>query len=133
VVYAVDLWEEGIAVLKGRAAKAGLTNLKALVSAAGQVPLADESVDVGFMATVLHDLVEAGTADGALTEMARMLKPGGRFAIVEFAKIDGPPGPPRHIRLDPEEVETLVTPYGFRRQKTKELGPHNYLITFMKS
>jgi ubiquinone/menaquinone biosynthesis C-methylase UbiE len=133
VVYAVDLWEEGIALLQDRAAKAGLTNLKALVSAAGQVPLAGESVDVGFMATVLHDLVEARTATGALTEMARLLKPGGRFAIVEFEKIDGPPGPPRHIRLDPEEVETLVAPYGFRRQKTAKLGPYNYLITFMKS
>jgi len=132
MVYAVDLWEEGIAALKDRAAKAGLTSLKALVSAAGQVPLADESVDVGFMATVLHDLVEAGTATGALTEMTRVLKPGGCFAIVEFDKIDGPPGPPRHIRLDPEEVETLVAPYGFRRQKTKKLGPYNYLITFIR-
>ena len=133
VVYGVDLWDEGIAALKDRAAKAGLANLKALVSAAGQVPLGDESVDVGFMATVLHDLVEAGTATGALAEMTRVLRPGGCFAIVEFDKIDGPPGPPRHIRLDPEEVETLVTPYGFRRQKTKKLGPYNYLITFMKS
>ena len=131
-VYAVDLWEEGIAALQDRAAKAGLTNLKALLSAAGQIPLADESVDVGFMATVLHDLVEDGTATGALTEMARVVKAGGCFAIVEFDKIDGLPGPPRHIRLGPEEVETLVTPYGFRRQKTKKLGPYNYLITFMK-
>ncbi|MHB9073606.1 MAG: class I SAM-dependent methyltransferase [Desulfobaccales bacterium] len=133
MVYAVDLWEEGIASLKDRAAKEGATNLKALVAPAGQVPLADESVDVGFMATVLHDLVEAGTANGALAEMARVLKPGGRLAIVEFDKINGPPGPPRHIRLDPEEVETLVTPYGFRRQQTKKLGPYNYLIIFMKS
>jgi len=133
LVYAVDLWEEGIALLKDRAAKAGLTNLKALVSPAGQVPLADESVDVGFMATVLHDLVEVHTASGALAEMARVLKPGGCLAIVEFDKIDGPPGPPRHIRLAPVEVETLVAPYGFRRQKTVKLGPYNYLITFMKS
>jgi hypothetical protein len=52
---------------------------------------------------------------------------------VEFEKIDGPPGPPRHIRLDPGEVEALVDPYGFRRQKTVKLGPYNYLITFTKS
>jgi ubiquinone/menaquinone biosynthesis C-methylase UbiE len=133
VVYAIDLWEEGIALLKDRAAKAGAANLKALVAPAGQVPLADHSVDAGFMATVLHDLVEDGTAAGALGELARLVKPGGRLAIVEFEKIDGPPGPPRHIRLDPEEVENLVAPYGFRRQKTKKLGPYNYLITFIKS
>jgi ubiquinone/menaquinone biosynthesis C-methylase UbiE len=133
VVYAVDLWAEGIATLKQRAAQAGRTNLKALVAGAERVPLEGLSVDVGFMATVLHDLVEDGTGAGALAEMARVIKPGGLFAIVEFEKIDGPPGPPKHIRLDSGEVEALVAPYGFRRQKTVKLGPYNYLINFVKS
>jgi ubiquinone/menaquinone biosynthesis C-methylase UbiE len=133
VVYAVDLWEEGIARLKERAARENRANLQPLVAPAGQVPMESRSVDVGFMATVLHDLVEAGTDAGALTELTRVLKPGGLLAIVEFDKIDGPPGPPRHIRLDPEEVEALVAPYGFARQRTVKLGPYNYLITFIKS
>jgi ubiquinone/menaquinone biosynthesis C-methylase UbiE len=132
MVYAVDLWEEGVASLKERAAREGLANLKALVAGAGRVPIESLSVDVGFMATVLHDLVEAGTAAGALTEVARVIKAGGRLAIVEFDKIDGPPGPPRHIRLAPAEVEALVAPYGFARQETVKLGPYNYLITFVK-
>ena len=132
VVYAVDLWEEGIAALKERAAREGRANLKPLAAAAGQVPLASRSVDVALLATVLHDLVEAGTAAGALAELARVIKAGGRLAIVEFDKIDGPPGPPRHIRLDPAEVEALVAPYGFAREQTVTLGPYNYLMTFTK-
>ena len=132
VVYAVDLWEEGLAALKERAAREGRANLKPLAAWAGQFPIESRSVDVGLMATVLHDLVEAGTAAGALAEVTRVIKAGGRLAIVEFDKIDGPPGPPRHIRLDPAEVEALVAPYGFARQQTVKLGPYNYLITFMK-
>ena len=132
IVYAVDLWEEGIAALKERAAREGRANLKPLAAPAGQVPMESRSVDMGLMATVLHDLVEAGTAAGALAEVTRVIKPGGLLAIVEFDKIDGPPGPPRHIRLDPAEVEALVAPYGFARQQTVNLGPYNYLITFMK-
>ena len=132
MVYAVDLWEEGVASLKERAAREGLANLKALVAGAGRVPIENLSLDVGFMATVLHDLVEAGTAAGALTEVARVIKAGGRLAIVEFDKVDGPPGPPRNIRLAPAEVEALVAPYGFARQRTVKLGPYNYLITFVK-
>jgi ubiquinone/menaquinone biosynthesis C-methylase UbiE len=132
VVYAVDLWEEGIAALKERAGQEGRTNLKPLAAGAGQIPLESHSVDVGLLATVLHDLAEAGTAAAALAEVSRVIKPGGRLVIVEFDKIDGPPGPPRHIRLDPAEVEALVAPYGFARQQTLNLGPYNYLMTFNK-
>ena len=131
-VYAVDLWDEGVAHLQQRASQECLFNIKGLVAEAGDIPLDDRSVDVGFMATVLHDLVEAGTAAGALQEMLRVLKPGGLLAIVEFDKIDEPPGPPKYIRLTPEEVDALVAPYGFKRQKTVKLGPYNYLITFKK-
>ncbi len=35
MVYAVDLWEEGIAALRERAARAGRANLKALVAPYG--------------------------------------------------------------------------------------------------
>jgi ubiquinone/menaquinone biosynthesis C-methylase UbiE len=132
VVYAVDLWEEGIAALKARAAREGWTTLKPLAAPAGQIPMESSGVDVALLATVLHDLVEAGTATGALAEVSRVIKPGGQLAIVEFDKIDGPPGPPRHIRLDPAEVEALVAPYGFARQQTVSLGPYNYLMTFSK-
>lgn len=132
VVYAVDFWEEGIAALKERTASEGRANLIALRAPVGEIPLTDHSVDVGFMATVLHDLLEAGTAVGAMAEMTRLVKPEGLLAIVEFEKVDGPPGPPLHIRLSPEEVESFVTPFGFSRQKTKKIGPHNYLITFIK-
>lgn len=132
LVYAVDLWEEGIAALKARAAREGRTNLKPLTAGAGQVPMESGSVDVVLMATVLHDLAEAGTAAEALAEVTRVIKAEGRLAIVEFHKIDGPPGPPRHLRLDPAEVEALVAPYGFARPQTVNLGPYTYLITFVK-
>ena len=131
-VYAVDLWKEGIAALKERARQQGQINIQAQVAPAGEIPLKDHSVDIGFMATVLHDLVEAGTAIAALAEMTRLIKPRGKLAIVEFEKIDGPPGPPKHIRLDAAQVENLVSPYGFKRQKVKKVSDYNYLITFTK-
>ena len=94
VVYAVDLWEEGIAALKERAAREGRANLKALVAPAGQIPVADVSVDVGFMATVLHDLVEAGTAAGALAELARVIKPGSCWPSWSLKRSTGRRGRP---------------------------------------
>lgn len=131
VVYAIDLWEEGIASLSEGVTGRGVKNLLPMVAdVAERVPLADNSVDVCFMATVFHDLVLANVADGALQEVARVLKRDGFLAILEFEKIDGPPGPPLSSKLAPEEVEKKVTGYGFEKERTVETGPYTYLITF---
>lgn len=133
VVVALDLWQPGIEALEERATAAGRQNIRALLADISKiVPLGDSSVDVCLMATVLHDLVEFAMADGALQEAHRVLKPGATLAVVEFDKIEGPPGPPLQIRLTPEEVENLVAPYGFKKSRTARVGPYNYLILFTK-
>jgi ubiquinone/menaquinone biosynthesis C-methylase UbiE len=133
VVVALDLWQPGLETLEERAAAAGRHNIRArLADISKLVPLADGSVDVCLMATVLHDLAEFGLAGGALKEAHRVLKPGGFLAIVEFDKVEGPPGPPMRIRLAPEEVENLVAPYGFQKTRTTRVGPYNYLMLFIK-
>ena len=76
------------------------------------------------------DLIQAKTADGAIKEAARVLKPHGLLAVIEFKKIDGPPGPPIHIRLLPQDVESIVAPFGFNKKEMQEVGAFNYLITF---
>lgn len=134
LVYAADMWEEGLATLQERAREQGLTNVQTLrADVSRPLPLAAASVDLAFMATVLHDLAEAGQAGGALAETARLVKAGGRLAVVEFKKIEGPPGPPLHIRLSPEEVEDLVLPYGFCHPKEVDLSSHLYLVMFTKT
>jgi hypothetical protein len=61
-----------------------------------------------------------------------VVKPNGILAIMEFMKIDGPPGPPRHIRLSPEQVEDMLTPFGFMQERIVDVGPYNYLMLFKK-
>ena len=130
-VYGVDLWEEGIELLKAAASERGLDNITALVSDAGkQIPVDDRSIDVCLMATVLHDFVEDKIDQAVLPEIVRVIKPGGILCIMEFMKIDGPPGPPRHIRLSPEQVEDMLIPFGFQRKHYVEVGPFNYLMLF---
>jgi len=52
------------------------------------------------------------------------------LAVIEFKKIQGPPGPPIAIRLSEDEVEKMVTGYGFKKIKSVDLGEYNYLMTF---
>lgn len=129
-IHAVDLWEEGIAQLRAEAARRGLPQIRAQVTDVSRnIPLPDASVDLALMATVLHDLAEAGTAAGTLAEVARVLRPGGRLVLIEFDKVDGPPGPPKAVRLSPEEAGALVAPFGFRAGEPVRVGPFTYLLT----
>ena len=133
-VVGMDLWEEGIELLKSAAADRNLSNIDAVVGdAAKKFPLDDSSMDVCLMATVLHDFVEDKIEQEALRETARVVKSNGILAIMEFKKIDGPPGPPLHIRLSPEDVQDLLIPFGFEREHFAEVGPYNYLVLFKKA
>jgi ubiquinone/menaquinone biosynthesis C-methylase UbiE len=133
-VYGVDLWEEGIELLKAAANQSSADNIEALVSDAGkQIPVDDHSTDVCLLATVLHDFVEDNIDQEVLHEVVRVVKPNGILAIMEFKKIDGPPGPPRHIRLSPEQVDDMLTPFGFKQEHFADVGPYNYLLLFKKA
>lgn len=130
-IFAFDLWEEGIKALEREIETAGIKNITAGVFDIGEkLPIESASIDICLMATVLHDLVQDKTDDGALREAVRLLKPQGTLAVVEFRKIDGPPGPPRSIRLSPDELERLVSPYGFRLSGSTGVGEFNYMSLF---
>jgi ubiquinone/menaquinone biosynthesis C-methylase UbiE len=133
-VYAVDLWEEALFKLKEEAAIRGFPQIRPILAdVRGALPLKAGSVNVCLLAMVLHELVGAGAAGGALKEAARLVKSKGTLAIVEFKKMDGPPGPPRHIRLAPEELAELVAPYGFEKRVLEEVGPYTYLMMFVRT
>ena len=130
-VFAVDLWEEGITLLKREVASRSIQNINAQVGDAGRhIPIEDGVIDVCLMATVLHDFVQDGVVSGVLKETVRVLKPGGVLAINDFKKIEGPRGPPITVRLAPEDVENILSDYNFKKGKTTTIGPYNYLMVF---
>ncbi|MCP3888833.1 MAG: class I SAM-dependent methyltransferase [Desulfobulbaceae bacterium] len=131
LVYAVDLWKEGLLILEEQIEKQNITNILPLLDdATEQIEIDDYSVDVCLMATVLHDFEEINKAGVVLEQVKTILKPGGCLAVIEFNKIEGPPGPPIKIRLSEDEVENMVSEYGFKKLKTAGIGNHNYLMTF---
>ena len=132
-VYAVDLWDEGIETLEKTVRERGIERIRQIKGdITKRLPLADRSVDVCLMATILHDLAPAGRS-AALHEAARVLKSGGTLAVVEFKKIDRGPGPPAAIRLTEEEAEMIIGNCGFRKTYGGDVGEYNYLLLFQKA
>jgi ubiquinone/menaquinone biosynthesis C-methylase UbiE len=130
-VYAVDLWEEGMESLRQKSTIQHIANIHASVTDVSKhIPVEDHTVDTCLMATVLHDLILDKTDKGTLKEIQRVLKPHGTLAVVEFKKIEGPPGPPIWIRLSPEELENHLLPYSLDMVRKIDVGPFMYLGLF---
>lgn len=130
-LYALDLWAEGIETLITEAEARKISTIHARVADVSRhLPLSTGTVDVCLMATVLHDLIEDRTDQGTLQEVARVMKPGGKLAVIEFKKMDGPPGPPRAIRLSPAETDARLLPHAFTALGTHDIGDFVYLSLF---
>jgi len=93
----VDLSREMLAVARVNLERAGLRNCSLRQGDMYQLPLAGESFDAAVFHQVLH---YAEDPRRALREAARVLKPGARLAIVDFA---------------PHEVEALRAEQAHRR------------------
>jgi arsenite methyltransferase len=74
----LDMTDEMLALARQNAADAGLTNVEFVKGYIEELPLPDESVDVVISNCVIN---LSGNKQRVLNEAARVLKPGGRFAV----------------------------------------------------
>ena len=131
LVYAVDLWKEGLLLLEQEIENKNITNIMTILGdATKEIDVDEYHVDLCLMSTVLHDFEEADQIDAVLKQVKLLLKPNGCFAVIEFKKVEGPPGPPIKIRLSENEVNKIVTGYNFKKIKTVDVGDFNYMMTF---
>ncbi len=75
-----------------------------------------------YLCTVFHGF-SIRQITGFKEEVRRVLKPGGRLAVVEIVKTDTPFGPPLRMRYSPEELKSTL---GFLPLATVSVG--EYLI-----
>ena len=76
VVYGIDPWKEAVGRAKEKIDCYGITNIKIIGSEAESVSLGDESVD---LITSNNGINNVADIDKALSECARIMKPGGQF------------------------------------------------------
>lgn len=136
-VYAIDISEEAINSLKEEINKNYIKNIEAFTGdITKRLSIGDERIDVCLISNILHGLVVNNVVnnnvESGLKEIFRVLKSDSILGVVEFKKIVGPPGPPLSIRMSPEEVEEIISKYGFKKERVIEVGKYHYAITFVK-
>ncbi len=88
--YGVDFLPEMLDVARANAAAAGVTNVEFLEGMIEDLPLPDGSVDVVISNCVIN---LAPDKTPVMTEIARVLRPGGRVAISDVVADDGVTAP----------------------------------------
>ena len=91
VAYGLDMTDEMLALAQQNAREAGVTNVHFLKGIIEQIPLPADSVDVVISNCVINLSTDKAAV---LTEIARVLKPGGRVGVSDVVAED---------RLSPEE------------------------------
>jgi len=84
-VYGVDMTDEMLALAQRNARDAGATNVHFLKGVIEQIPLPADSVDVVISNCVINLSTDKAAV---LTEIARVLKPGGRVGVSDIVAED---------------------------------------------
>ncbi|MDB5237378.1 MAG: type 11 methyltransferase [Parcubacteria group bacterium] len=129
-VYAVDIHEDMLQHVKDAAHTKGLRNIETVwgnIEKAGGTKLRDHSLDAVLLSNTLFQIEQK---PHLLKEILRILKPGGKLLVIDWAGAYGGMGPkPGHVVSEHAAEELFITG-GFHKQKDFRAGPHHYAIVF---
>jgi ubiquinone/menaquinone biosynthesis C-methylase UbiE len=125
-VYALDRPPEAVAALRRASSGTNITLIESDVTR--HTGIADASVDLIYLSTVFH-IFSDEQKRGFREEAERLLRPGGKLAIVEIEKRQTPLGPPQDMRVSPEELRQSI---GMKALSLVKVGEYFYMQTFEK-
>lgn len=127
VVYAADT-EPAMLEWIGRV-RAGLVaqgRIVPVLASETRVPLPDGLADIVAMVNLQHELDDP---EATYRDAVRLLAPGGRLLVADWAKRETPNGPPVAIRVAAAEIESLMAAVGLSDITDHEGLEQHTLIT----
>lgn len=126
-VLAVDMQDEMLEKLRVKLDQPGVPrNIDLVQGSATGTNLPSHVCDAVLIANVWHELDDQAAT---LKEMARILKPHGRLAILDWRPdVEEPPGPPLHHRVGMEQVRASLEDGRWTCDSAGPYGTYSYLI-----
>ena len=128
-IFALDISTEFLEDIKTRIKDEKKSNIEVIKTEENDLKIDKESVDLAFSCNVVHEVKDL---DLFLKEMTRILKLGGRIAIIDWEKADSDFGPPKEHRLDRSIIINQLKDIGFKYIRAKNLNKDLYRITALK-
>jgi len=132
LVYAIDVQRDLLRRIKNEAESRGLKNVRIVwgdVENAGGSKLTDGSIDVVIISNILFQLEDKG---GAMREAWRVLRNGGKLAVIEWSESYGGMGPHKNDVVRKDEALEFAQREGFTPIQEFNAGAHHYGLTFRK-
>ena len=129
-VYAVDIQEGVLKHAKNNTPVQHQHVLETLwgdIEHAGGTHLKDHSLDAVILANTFF---EVENRFGLLGEIKRIIKPGGKLLVVDWAGSYGGIGPVPERVVTEHTAEDFFINGGFHKMKSFRAGPHHYGIVF---
>jgi ubiquinone/menaquinone biosynthesis C-methylase UbiE len=126
-VYAVDTSVAALDQLKIKKPGVNIITLRAELS---DTRLSASICDLVLMPFSLSTAPDAGAV---LSEAARLLKPDGRIAVVEWRPAAPPPGPPIERRIRNDRLQRLLESHGFIATQRLREGAVYYTLVAQKA
>ncbi len=128
MVYAIDILEEAISALNGKASAQQLFNIKTIVGDVERgIKMKDGYFDLVLMTNLLF---QVDNKQFVLEEAKRVLKPNGMALIVDW-KEDAPVGS-KEGRASLEEVVLMGEKIGFKKEKEIPSGNFHWGLLLRK-
>jgi ubiquinone/menaquinone biosynthesis C-methylase UbiE len=130
MVYAIDVQEDVLTHIRNAAESRGLRNIETVwgnFEKVGGTTLKDQVLDAVILSNVLFQLDHR---QGAIEEIKRVLKPGGKLLVADWAGPYDGLGPAAQHVVPERDAEELFITAGFHKVKDFRAGPHHYAIVF---
>ncbi len=133
-VYAIDVQNDLLMRLKNEAAQAHLTGIEAIhgnLEVLGGTKLRDGLIDYAVAANILFQITPAHR-ESFIKEVHRILRPGGRIAVIDWMESFGGIGPHPQDVVTSFQAQQLFTAHGFEFDHTISAGEHHYGLIFKR-